>query len=88
MSGYHSKDVEADKGMVRGYVQQKVSEIALLLSKVDRQLLLLFKTNDSLRCAGHQDAGANRSNSLLTAHSTPCGHELRSIFWYKVTIRR
>lgn len=35
--------------MVRGYVQQYAAEIALLLSKVDRQMLLLFKTNDCLR---------------------------------------
>lgn len=49
MDGLHSKDVEAEKGMVRGYVQQYASEIAMLLSKVDRQLLLLFKTNDCLR---------------------------------------
>lgn len=49
MGGLHGKDVEAEKPMVRGYVQKYASEIALLLSKVDRQLLLLFKTNDCLR---------------------------------------
>ena len=49
MEGLHSKDVETEKGMVRGYVQQYASEIAMLLSKVDRQLLLLFKMNDCLR---------------------------------------
>lgn len=49
MEGLHSKDVETEKGMVRGYVQQYASEIAMLLSRVDRQLLLLFKMNDCLR---------------------------------------
>lgn len=49
MEGLHSKDVETEKGMVRGYVQQYAAEIAMLLSRVDRQLLLLFKMNDCLR---------------------------------------
>lgn len=49
MEGLHTKDIEAEKGMVRGYVQQYATEIAMLLSKVDRQLILLFKTNDCLR---------------------------------------
>eukprot|EP00904_Undaria_pinnatifida_P013132 jgi/Undpi1/894/HiC_scaffold_10.g04358.m1 len=49
MEGLHSKDVETEKGMVRGYVQQYASEIAMLLGKVDRQLLLLLKMNDCLR---------------------------------------
>lgn len=49
MDGLHGKDIEAEKEMVRGYVQQYAADIALLLSKVDRQLLLLFKTNDCLR---------------------------------------
>lgn len=51
MDGLHTKDIETEKGMVRGYVQQYASEIAMLLSKVDRQMLLLFKTNDCLRCS-------------------------------------
>lgn len=49
MDGLHGKDIEAEKGMVRGYVQQYAREIAMLLAKVDRQLILLFKTNDCLR---------------------------------------
>ncbi|CAN0483872.1 unnamed protein product, partial [Ectocarpus sp. 12 AP-2014] len=49
MDGLHTKDIETEKGMVRGYVQQYAPEIAMLLSKVDRQMLLLFKTNDCLR---------------------------------------
>lgn len=49
MDGLHSRDIETEKGMVRGYVQQYAAEIALLLARVDRQLLLLFKTNDCLR---------------------------------------
>eukprot|EP00903_Cladosiphon_okamuranus_P008942 g8557.t2 len=49
MDGLHTKDIETEKGMVRGYVQHYASEIAMLLAKVDRQMLLLFKTNDCLR---------------------------------------
>lgn len=49
MDGLHTKDIETEKGMVRGYVQHYAAEIAMLLSKVDRQMLLLFKTNDCLR---------------------------------------
>lgn len=49
LGGLHGRDVEAQKGMVKGYVQKYASEIAMLLSKVDRHLLLLFKTNDCLR---------------------------------------
>jgi len=51
LDGLHTKDedIETEKGMVRGYVQQYAAEIAMLLSKVDRQMLLLFKTNDCLR---------------------------------------
>lgn len=57
MDGLHTKDIETEKGMVRGYVQQYASEIAMLLSKVDRQMLLLFKTNDCLRyCGGKKRA--------------------------------
>ncbi|CAM9871206.1 unnamed protein product [Ascophyllum nodosum] len=49
MEGLHSKSVNADKSMVRGYVQQYAAEIVALIGKVDRQLLMLFKTNDCLR---------------------------------------
>lgn len=49
IEGLHSKNINADKSMVRGYVQQYAAEITTLIGKVDRQLLMLFKTNDCLR---------------------------------------
>ncbi|CAM9903710.1 unnamed protein product [Ectocarpus sp. 4 AP-2014] len=62
MDGLHTKDIETEKGMVRGYVQQYAPEIAMLLSKVDRQMLLLFKTNDCLRRGlGRDDTHIDRT---------------------------
>lgn len=56
-------DANSDKAMIRGYAQQYLNEIILMLDKVPRQMLLLFKLNDCLR---HIDTAlGSNSNSLV-----------------------
>jgi aarF domain-containing kinase len=56
-------DANSDKAMIRGYAQQYLNEIILMLDKVPRQMLLLFKLNDCLR---HIDTAlGTNSNSLV-----------------------
>jgi aarF domain-containing kinase len=56
-------DANSDKAMIRGYAQQYLNEIILMLDKVPRQMLLLFKLNDCIR---HIDTALGSSaNSLV-----------------------
>jgi aarF domain-containing kinase len=56
-------DANSDKAMIRGYAQQYLNEIILMLDKVPRQMLLLFKLNDCLR---HIDTAlGSNANSLV-----------------------
>lgn len=56
-------DANAEKVMIRGYAQQYLNDIILMLDKVPRQMLLLFKMNDCLR---HIDiALGSKANTLV-----------------------
>ena len=55
-----------DKAQIAGYAAQYARQIGLVLDKVPRPMLLLFKTNDCLRHAERQlGGGAAGASSLL-----------------------
>ncbi|XP_054153228.1 aarF domain-containing protein kinase 1-like [Oppia nitens] len=51
---------------LREYASQYISQISELLSKVDRQILLVFKTNDLLRSIDYALGTGGERRSLLT----------------------
>ncbi|CAG2113844.1 unnamed protein product [Medioppia subpectinata] len=55
-----------ESGELRQYASQYLTQISEVLAKVDRQMLLVFKTNDLLRSIDHVLGTAGERRSLIT----------------------